>query len=261
VTLDQIPPLRVAELEDLVRYDTWGTFFLRLNATRPPFDRPGVRRAFARAIDRRKVAVAAGANPAERLVPAAFRGYPEVKGPGFDRAAAVEGLLRESEFDLSKFPRVEVLMDDGSESALVGKAVRDELEGAFGIAVRIRAMKWPAFLEAVRSGEYQVALGGWMGDSFDPSTFLECWAGGDPRNGTGWVHAGFEALLEDAQAEAGEKERMAALGRAEGLLLDEAPVIPLYSAWDGYLVSSRVSGLRPNLVGRFPLKHVRLSPR
>lgn len=254
ITRDQVPP----GPPDLVRYDTWGTYFLRLNCAKPPFDRAAVRTGFARAIDRERLGAALQSTPVERLVPAGFRGYPEVRGLAFDRAAAVETLLKATEFDLSKLDRLELLTSDGLRWVAAGETLRELLEKALGVKVKLRTMKWTAYLKAVAAGEYQAAFGGWMGDSFDPSTFLEGWTPGHPNNATGWANADYTALLKAAGEEREEARRLATLAKAEALLLAEAPVVPLYAAGDGYLVSPRVEGLRPNLMSRFALKHLRL---
>lgn len=258
VTREQIPPEKANEQKDLVRFGTWGTFFLRLNCARPPFDKPGMRVALARAVDRSKLGVAAGAGPAERLVPPGFKGYPEVPGLPFDRAAAVEGMLKESGFDPAKFPKVEILSADAFRFVAVAETLREQLDATLGVAVKVRTMKFPAYLRALGTGEYQAALGAWMGDYFDPATFLEGWTKGHPQNGTGWSSADFDRLLAAAAEEPDPGKRLEALARAEEILLREAPVVPLHSFSDYHLASPRVSGLKPNLLGRFPLKHLRV---
>jgi oligopeptide transport system substrate-binding protein len=260
VTREQIPTEKAGEQKDLVRFDTWGTFFLRLNCARAPFDRPGVRAAFARAIDRAKLASALSASPAERLVPSGFRGYPEVKGPSFDRAAAVEGLLKESGFDPTKFPKLEILAADAFRFVAAAETLRAQLEATLGVSVKVRTMKFPAYLRALGTGEYQAALGAWMGDYFDPATFLEGWTKDHPQNGTGWSNEEFDRRVAQAADEPDAAARLASLAKAEEILLREGPVVTLYTAGDYYLAAPRVSGLRPNLLGRFPLKHVRLAP-
>jgi oligopeptide transport system substrate-binding protein len=258
VTREQIPPEKANDQKDLVRFGTWGTFFLRLNCARPPFDKPGMRVALARAVDRAKLAAAVGSAPAERLVPAGFRGYPAAAGLAFDRAAAAEGMLKESGFDPSKFPKVEILAADAFRFVAAAEILREQLEATLGVAVKVRTMKFPAYLRALGTGEYQAALGAWLGDYFDPATFLEGWTKGHPQNGTGWSSAEFDALVAAAEEEVDRAKRLEMLAKAEAILLREAPVVPLYGAADHHLAGPRVSGLAPNLLGRFPLKFVRV---
>ncbi len=258
---EQIPPGREAGPEGLAVYPVWGTCFLRFNVARPPFDRAGVRAAFARALDRGGLAEAAGVRPAERLVPPGFPGYAGAKGLSYDRAAAMEALLRETEFDLSKFPRVELLTEDSPFWIDVGRWLRDHLERTLGIAVRVLSMRPPACAEAVARGEFQMEARAWMGDYFDPLAFLEGWTRGHPRNAGGWANAEYDALLEAASAERDAPRRLESLGRAEGLLLAEAPVVPLAWPVERRLAGPRLEGLLPNPMGRCALKRLRLAPR
>lgn len=173
-----IPAEKAAGMKGLAAHPAWGVRFLRFNVKKPPFDRAGVRAAFARAIDREGLARAAKVLPADRLVPPGFPEYAGGKAPTFDRAAAVEALLRETEYDLLKFPRIELLTDDAPRSTALGRWLRDHLEKTLGISVRLVSMKGPACLEALARGEYQAAVEEWMGDYFDPLAFLEGWTRG-----------------------------------------------------------------------------------
>jgi oligopeptide transport system substrate-binding protein len=258
---EQIPAAKLAEQKDLVAYDAWGTHFLRFNAQRAPFNVKEARVAAARGIDRREVAKVAGAKSTERLVPAGFPGYPEVAPLGFDKAAAMEALLKATEFDLSKFPRVEILTNGSPKSMTVGNAVADQLEKTLAIKVRVRSMKWPAYVKAMAEGDYQIALGSWMGDYFDPAAFLEGWSKAGGGGMTGWTDERFDALLGEAAAATDAKARLELLAQAEAKLLGSAVVAPLYAAGDAYLVRDGVSGLTPNLLSRFPLKYVRVAPK
>lgn len=258
---EQIPGAKLGEQKDLVAYDTWGTHFLRFNVAKAPFDRKEARVAVARAVDRREVARAAGAGPAERLVPAGIPGYPEVAGLGFDRALAMEALLKATDFDVSKFPRVELLTSESPRSTAAGKAVAEQLEKTLAVGVRVRSMKWPAYLKAIAEGEFQMALGSWTGDYFDPAAFLEGWTREGGGGSTGWSDAAFEDLMRRASGAADAKGRFELLAKAEGLLLAAAPVAPLHGATDAYLAREGVTGLRPNPLSRFPLKHVRVASK
>jgi oligopeptide transport system substrate-binding protein len=242
----------------LVSFDGWGTVFLRFNAARPPFDRREVRAAFARAVDRKKAAAAARATPAERLVPAGVPGYPAAEGLPLDGAAAMEGLLRATGFDLSKFPRVQFLAAEGALPAAVAEALREGLEKTLGVGIEVRTVKGPALYRALSSGEFHLALGGWAGDTLDPLAFLEGWTKGHAQNASGWADAEYDELLARAGKAAGPKERLELLSRAEARLLSEAPVVPLYAVPDVYLAGPRIDGLRPNPMARFPLKRLRI---
>jgi oligopeptide transport system substrate-binding protein len=252
---------KAAALKGFFAYPVWGVRFLRFNVKKAPFDRPGVRAAFAQAIDRAALAGAGEGFPAGRLVPPGVPGYEGGKAPALDRPAAMEALLREMEFDLAKFPRIDLLTDDRLSSTALGRGLRDQLERALGIGVRLSSMKIPAYMEALARGEYAVALDEWAGDYFDPLSFLEMWSRGHPRNGGGWGNPEYDALLAAASRERDARRRLQILGGAESLVLAEAAVVPLVWPADGFLAGPRLKGLEPNPMGRCSLKGLRLAGR
>ena len=64
------------------------------------------------------------------------------------------------------------------------------------------------------------------------------------------------ACLETAASQAYARLRL--LADAEGILLEEAPIIPLYHYTRVYLKSPRVGGWRSNLLGYVPFKNLHL---
>jgi ABC-type oligopeptide transport system substrate-binding subunit len=252
---------KAAGLRGFVAHPVWGVRFLRFNVTKAPFDRPGVRAAFARAVDRAALAEAGDGFPAGGLVPPGIPGYEGGKAPALDASSAMETLLRESGFDLAKFPRIDLLTDDGPRSSALGRRLRDQLERTLGIAVGLSCMKAPAFAGALARGEYAAALDEWAGDYFDPLAFLEGWSRGHARNSGGWGNPEFDGLLAAAARERDPRRRLQILGGAEALLLSEAPAVPLMWPAEGFLAGPGLKGLEPNPMGRCSLKNLRLSAK
>jgi oligopeptide transport system substrate-binding protein len=258
---ETVPLEKASALKGFAAHPVWGVRFLRFNAAKAPFDRPGVRAAFARSIDRAALAEAGEGFPAGRLVPPGVPGYEGGQAPGLDAAAAVEALLRETGFDLATFPRVELLADDDPRSLALGRRLRDQLERTLGISVRTSFMKAPAFAEALARGEYAVALDGWAGDYFDPLAFLEGWSRGHARHSGGWGNPEFDGLLAAASRERDARRRLRILGGAEALLLSEAPAVPLVWPADFDLAGPGLKGLDPGPMGRCSLRNLRLSTK
>lgn len=257
IAREQVPEAESKTLPGRLRFDAWGATFLRMNVKKAPFDRPGVRAAFARGVDRRPLAEALDASPATGLVPPGYPGWEGAAAPAFDAAAAMEGLLRETDFDLSKLPAIELLAPDVLGLATAGESLRGQLEKSLGVTVKLRVMKLPAYLRAAAAGDFHLALGAWLGDAFDPATFLEGWTGGHANNAGGWANGGFDALLAKAAAE--PAARLGLLAKAEALALADAALIPLTWTSEFLGASPRVQGLKPNPLGRFPLKYIRLA--
>ncbi|HEX7898635.1 MAG TPA: peptide ABC transporter substrate-binding protein [Planctomycetota bacterium] len=259
IAREQIPDAEARTLKGRTRFDGWGVVFLRLHTRRAPFDRPGFRAAFAKGVDRAALAEAADASPATGLVPPGYPGWTGAKAAAFDPAGAVEGLLKESDFDLSKLPELELLAPDVLDLGATAEGLKTRLEKTLALKVSLRVMKLPAYLKAAAAGEFHLALGAWLGDAFDPSTFLEGWTSGSPLNAGRWESAAFDERLKVAAACADPAERLGHLKDAEAIALGADAAIPLFLVSEVHGFSPRLNGVQPNPLGRFPLKRLRVT--
>ena len=108
--------------------------------------------------------------------------------------------------------------------------------------------------------DFHIVAGGWIGDYLDPTTFLEMWSEGNGNNNTGWASPQYEALLREAENTADIPTRMATLAKAERILIEDIPVLPIYWYTTNYLIRSEVKNWHPLLLNSHPFKFVRLEP-
>jgi len=253
---ESIPPkelMKVAQEKEFHYFDLWGTWFLRLNASREPFRKREVRRALAHATDRTPLVELVRCNSWSSMVPPGFSGYVGAEGPRFSRASAMEWLLK-GYVDVTAIPKIEFLVPEGSRA--VAERLQEQWEKILGIEVRILGMRGPAYARALAKGAYDVALAAWVGEAFDPSSFLEPWT----REPGVWRNEDFEKLVAAAQTEKDEKRRLEFLSRAERLLIaEECAAIPLWVMGSFHLISARVKGVVPNAFGRVLLRHVAMA--
>lgn len=259
--VEAVPMERLGELaerKDFHAYDTFGTFLLRFNATKPQFAGAAVRRAFALATDKAAPAEIERGTPCDSLVPAGFAGYAGPKGLAFDAKTAMESFLS-ADLDPADFPRTELLVPESPGMIAVGHFLVEGWEKTLGLKVALRRAKWNAYVRSVETGAYDLAIGAWGGDYGDPLALLENWTSESPANLTGWVSKKYDDLLRAASAESDAKKRYAILAQAESVLLEEeAAVVPLYRMRSWFLAKENVKGLTPNLLGRFLLRNVRV---
>jgi oligopeptide transport system substrate-binding protein len=90
----------------------------------------------------------------------------------------------------------------------------------------------------------------------DPNTFLDLWQSGNGNNRTGWSNARFDALVRGATLEPDPARRLAMLSEAEGILLTDGPVIPIYHYTQSSLVKPYVRGIYSTMLDVHPLTHV-----
>lgn len=235
-----------------------GTYFIRTNTTREPFDDPRVRLAFSMALDQEAIidnVLQGGQKPASGLVPS-FSGYPDAGMVKFDPEGAKK-LLAEAGYPGGKGIRdIEFLTVDKETSKAVGEALQGIWKEHLGVNVKIKQMEWGSYLTNMFDKKYDLAAGGWIGDYMDPLTFLDMWMKDAGNNRTGWHSPEFEKLLQNASAATNAKERYELLSKAEQLFLSERPILPLYFYTRNYLIHKDVENWHPLLLDHHPWKYV-----
>ena len=129
-----------------------------------------------------------------------------------------------------------------------------------GLEVRLVNQELRSVLAARRTGDFQILRSVWIGDYADPSTFLNLWRSDSGNNYTGWASPAYDQLTFQGARTSDTNARHALLARAEALLLDDAPLIPIYHYTHVFLVHPDVKGWHPTMLDHHPYKHVWLEP-
>ncbi|HQU09807.1 MAG TPA: hypothetical protein PLV25_07600 [Opitutales bacterium] len=122
--------------------------------------------------------------------------------------------------------------------------------------MKLHHPEWKVCLEHQANFNYQIIRGYWVGAFQDPLAFLEIWTTFAANNLTGWSNAQYDAYIEEASQIIAPDQRLALLAKAEGLLLAQAPVIPVFWYTRTYLMDPRVQGWQAHLTDVRPLKQV-----
>jgi oligopeptide transport system substrate-binding protein len=239
---------------DLHIFPAFGTYFYSLNClpTLPdgrknPLADVRVRRALAMAIDREPIVKNVGrlGQPVSftYIPPHVFDGYHSPPGLPFDVPAA-QKLLAEAGFPGGRgFPAITILYNTESIHADVAQVIRRQWLGNLGINMTLQGVEVKVFGEKLHSQQYAVARAGWYGDYDDPTTFTDKYKSYSDDNDAKWNNPRYDALCAEAQQTIDPQRRLALLSQAENILLDEAPIIPLYTYVNSYMFSSRVEGI------------------
>jgi len=265
--IDRAPPDLVPlliERGDLVPAPYLGTYFYRVNVTRPPLDDRRVRRALALAIDRRAISAGItkkGEEPCFGLVPPGLDGYERARlarapaPPGADEAARFSAdvalareLLGEAGFGPGGAPppEIEIHYNASDLHRDVAEVVADGWRRHLGIEARLASQETSVFYDTQNALDYDVSRSSWIADYRDAETFLSVFAGGGENNRTGWSDPRYDELLARASREVDPARRLALLHDAEARLLEELPILPLFAYTTQNLVSPRLDGFWPN---------------
>jgi oligopeptide transport system substrate-binding protein len=230
--------------------------------TKAPVSDVRVRKALSLAVDREMLTTfvtKAGEVPSSRFVPAGLRGYEGPHGLAFDPAAAKK-LLAEAGYPGGKgFPKTELVYNTSELHRVITQAVQQMWKEHLGIQVELANVEWKVYLARQSTLDYQISRAGWIGDYVDPNTFLDLWKTGGGNNQTGWSNPRYDQLIDQATRLVDTKERMRALHDAETILLDEAPVLPLFTYVNKGMLSKKVTGWYPNILDQHPLKSIRVT--
>ena len=227
-------------------YHEWpnlGTYYVNINNTKPPFDNPLVRKAFALAIDPEYLAVNASNYifmPASNFV-----------GPGFLDADGApfqdkQLLIDRSDYEANKeaakaalaeagypngegFPTVEYATNITGIHIATAEAMQAMWKDVLGVNIEIAQMEWGVFLPFRRNGEHTLARDGWVADFNDPSNLLQLMYSKSGNNTSKYANPDYDKLIEKAAAATDQAVRMEAMHEAEKLAIgEEFSVIPVY---------------------------------
>ena len=242
--------LPVAQITNLLTHPDYnrepmlGTYFFRVNVTKPPMNDPRVRQALNLAVDRTTLVeqtMNALYKEAHTFVPE-LAGYKAKASVKYDIKRAKQ-LLAEAGYPNGKgFPAVELLYNTSENHKLIAEAVQDMWKRGLNIDVKLVNKEWKTYLQDVDTMSYQVARAGWIGDYNDPMTFLDMFLGDNGNNDTGWDDPKYNAMIAAATSEADAKKRMALLADAEAYLLTQGPIIPIYFYTNNMLIAHRIKG-------------------
>lgn len=238
-----------------------GTYFLRLNTTRPPLTDRRVRRALAMAVDREGIAATVargGQKPAGSYVPPDCNGYNSRAHIPTDYAGA-RRLLADAGFPDGKgMPPVEILTNTSANHQAVMEVIQQTWRRELHVNATIRAEESKVWFDSMHTMNYDVCRTGWIGDYVDAFSFLGIFITGGGNNDCGFANPQYDDLIACSRTAATGPERRELLQQAETILLDEAPVAPIFYYARVYLKQTSVKGWYPNVLDRHMPKFIYL---
>jgi len=178
-------------------------------------------------------------------------------GAPIDRVVWAKQLLAQAGFPDGKgFPKLEVLYNTDEGHKRIAAYLQQEWRKKLGIEVDLRNTEWKVYLDDMSKLRYQIMRRGWIGDYRDPLTFIELFTSHSGNNNTGWSNAEYDQLVKSAGGEADPKKRLEYLRRAEKILMEEVPAIPLYFYVSQDCWKDSIKGIYQNIQDIHPWKEV-----
>ena len=180
-----------------------------------------------------------------------------VKGYNYDPARSRQ-LLAEAGFpDGRGLPPVTLLTV--SIYAEMGNFIAKQLE-EIGIPVRVDVVQKSLLLEMTSNSRALFFRGSWIADYPDAENYLSVFYSKNPAppNYTRYKNPEFDALFEKALTEENDSLRYILYRKADQVMINDAPVVPLWYDKVVRLVQNEVKGFPPNALNLLELRYVKL---
>lgn len=218
-----------------------------------------LRKALSYAIDRQSIvtAVAApGSEVADSVIDPSIKldgvtiteKYPNSTGvaPNGDIEKATEYLeLALAELGVSsadQLPTITYVAMDSTAHRQYAEALQAIWKDSIGVNVELSILPVPQAIGALLSGEFDIFLVS-QSTGVNPDSLLKSFTIGNGNNYSGWENQEYSDLIAAAAASGELEEILTLLQEAEGLILEKAPVAPLWLPGTAYLARDYVKDL------------------
>ena len=226
------------------------TDYVGFDTAHKPFDDVRVRRAFALAVDWRRVVRLSSpetAVAATSMVPVGIpgRGGHDF-GPSYDPAAARQALAEAGYPGGAGFPSITLTTTGYPYDA----AAAAELHDVLGIQVSVERMAADEYFTRLGADPPAFWALSWVADYPSPNDFLGVLLGsGRTSNYSRWRSTEFDAAIADATSATSAPAARAAYDRAEAIVQRDVPVIPLSYSTEWALARTGLRGASQNGLG------------
>jgi peptide/nickel transport system substrate-binding protein len=243
--------------------------YLAMNNEKAPFDDPRVRQAFNYAINM------------PQIVESVLRGQGEVASnyfpsllPYFDNSIKpypydpdkAMQLLKDAgaanlKTDLWYMPIPRPYMPDAKS---VAQVMQQNLKKV-GVSAKLVTYEWATYLTKTGEGEHSTCLLGWTGDNGDPDNFLNVLLNSatatseNAQNVAYYKNPEVDKLLLKGQTTVDESARKDAYYKAQAILHEDAPWVPIAYVTPPLATQDTVEGLDPNPTSSEPFNTVKIS--
>ncbi|MFQ3782371.1 peptide ABC transporter substrate-binding protein [Staphylococcus saprophyticus] len=142
--------------------------------------------------------------------------------------------------------------EDTPDAKISAEYIKSQVESTLpSVTLKIKQLPFKQRLNQESTEAFEASLSGWGPDYPDPLTFLNIMTTDNSNNNTAWSSKEYDKLVKDANGKLLKKpeERNAAMKQAEELMLNDAPVAPIYQKGEAHLTNPQVKGLVYHQIG------------
>jgi peptide/nickel transport system substrate-binding protein len=234
------PGIRVEEYPSLM------VTYLYLNNSKPPLDKPEVRRAISWAIDYQGIVDGIFDGQAKQMrgpIPDGMWGQdPNVMQYTQDLAKAKAELAKSG----ATAPKLSYLYSERDPNwEPIGLAIQANL-AALGIEVKLEKLANAAYRERLGKGDFEIGVGKWSPDFADPYMFMNYWFDSNRKGLSGdrafYVNPKVDELVREAASVTDQAERVKLYKEAQAIVVDDAPYVYLVQKKSQIAMRDSVAG-------------------
>ncbi|MCQ4923125.1 peptide ABC transporter substrate-binding protein [Tissierella carlieri] len=264
--LTPLPQAVVAQMKDnnnpeLIIGADVATYYYNLNSKVKPFNNAKVRKGLSMTLDRQTIVdkIAQGGQiAAVGVVPF---GLPDENGKDYREAVGdlieynveegkklfLEGLAEEG-MKVEDFKNMVILYNTSEAHKKIAQAAQEMWRVNLGVEIQLENVDFQVKLDREKAGDYHISRAGWIGDYMDPITFIELWQSSSSFNDAKYNNPEYDELVAIAKTSPDAKERFEAMRKAEKIVMEDMPVVPVYFYTQPYAQKPYVTGVYKPLV-------------
>lgn len=239
----------------------FATYAYAFNTKKVPFNDKRVRHALSLALDRKSIinnVTKRNEEPAFSFVPPGTSAY-RTTAKLEENVERAKQLLAEAGYPNGEgMPPIKILYNTADSHRSIAEALQYMWEKNLNIRVELVNQEWKVFLKARTGSDFDLFRLGWVGDYLDPNSFFEIYTSQSANNMSGWANADYDTYVAQANNMLDQVKRFEYFDKAENLLMDELPILPIYFATVAYLVQPSVKNWHPNPIDVHPYNTVYL---
>jgi oligopeptide transport system substrate-binding protein len=211
------------------------TNWIRTNTNYTPLNNREFRQSLAFAINRKDITqhvLQGEATVATGIVPISMGIQEKPYFTDNDEKMATELLsiaLKKMNLTKETLPQLKLTFACTENSDKIATAIQDNWRKVLGINVILEPVESKIYIDKIGKGDYQLACGRWGADFNDPISFLDVFkTRSSGTNNTGWESPDYISAIEDTYKYMDFDKRKSGLAKAEQILINDMPVIPVY---------------------------------
>lgn len=158
----------------------------------------------------------------------------------------------------SSVPELDLLYIEEGNNNIIAKTIKDMLKKNLNIDVKLSGYDSKKFNEEVGKKNYSLALEDIVSDYSDPMIFLDAFITGRGENTSGYSNPKYDSLVEEAKTKNTENSKYDEMEKAESVLMEDMPIIPIYQLSITRCEKNYIKGLTTDKFGIIDFKKARI---